>query len=260
MIVARVDDLLLTEAVRNAAHPEEEVVTSAGQVDEALQLGFPRLLVRSGRWLREPEPSGVPILDLDEVLLRRWEAERRSLELPAPRLEHVTGRLRLLMAKPATSGTWADTALAELSRAAGAPLPGPLRAFSRRVLEFPSRDKSLHDLSACCELSRGALKARFRRRGLASPYTYLRWFRLLAAAKILSDRSVTVAEAAYRLGFTSAGNLCRAIDQVAETTTTELRSVRGWRRLVVQFAWIHLTPEALQAWSTLTDLFDQRAA
>jgi AraC-like DNA-binding protein len=260
MIVSRVNDRVLMQAVRHAAHPEEEVVSDATRAVEALQLGFPRLLVRSGTSLSEPPPSGVPVLDLDEALLRRWEAERRLQELPPPRLGYLTGRLRVLMAKPATQATWVDTTLAELGRAVGAPLPGPLRACTRRVLEFPSRYRTLHDLAACCELSRGALKARFRRRGLASPYTYLRWLRVLAVAEILSDRSVTVADAAHRLGFTSAGNLCRAIDQLAETTTTELRTVGGWRRLVVQFAWIHLTPEALEAWATLTDLFEQRVA
>jgi AraC-like DNA-binding protein len=128
------------------------------------------------------------------------------------------------------------------------------------VLEFPSRYRTLHDVADCCDMSRGALKARFRRRGLPSPYTYLRWLRVLAVAEVLSDRDVTVARAAYQLGFTSAGNLCRLIDQLADTTTTELRTVHGWRRLVVRFAWVHLSPEALAAWATLTDLFERRAA
>ncbi len=260
MILTRVPDPLLLQAVRIAAHPEEEVVADAELVQEALQWAFPRLLVRSGAAVDERAPTSVPVIDLDTSVLARWEAERRAHELPVPRLEYVTGRLRILLERPSSEGTWVDLALAELSRAAGAPLPAPLRGFARRVLEFPSRYRTLHDVADCCDVSRGALKARFRRRGLPSPYTYLRWLRVLAVAKVLSDRDVTVARAAHQLGFTSAGNLCRLIDQLAETTTTELRTVHGWRRLVVRFAWVHLSPEALAAWATLTDLFERRAA
>ncbi|MDH3206165.1 MAG: helix-turn-helix domain-containing protein [Gemmatimonadota bacterium] len=260
MIVSRVTDPLLQQALRRAAHPDEDVVTDASLAIDALQLGFPRLLVRAGAALQERVPSGVAILDLDDLLLRRWEAERRQDELPKPRLDDLTRRLRLLLERPVTDGTWVDSALADLSRAAGVPLPAPLRGFTRRVLEFPSRYTSLHGLSGACGLSRGALKARFRRRGLASPYTYLRWFRVMAVAEVLSDRGVSVASAAHRLGFTSAGNLCRVTATLADTTPTELRTVHGWNRLVVRFAWTHLTSDAVDAWSTLTDLFGRRAA
>lgn len=260
MIVSLVSDPALQQAVRNAAHPEEEVVTHPALVAEALQLGYPRLLVRTGDFSNSPAPRGVPVLDLDDLLLRRWEATRRAEELLVPRLDYLTRRLEVLVERPSVSGTWADAALAELDKAAGAPLPFPLRAFGRHVLEFPSRHTTLHGLAECCGLTRGALKARFRRRGLASPYRYLRWFRVMAVAEVLSDRRVTVARAAHRLGFTSAGNLCRACEGLAETTPTELRTVHGWRRLVVRFAWTHLTPEALQAWSTMTDLFGRRVA
>ena len=260
MILTRVSDPLVLQAVRNAAHPEEDVVADAELVLEAMQLGFPRLLVRSGAAVHERVPQSVAVLDLDKALLGRWEAERRAKELPPPRLEYLTSRLRVHLERPATDSTWVDAALAELGRAAGAPLPLPLRAFARRVFEFPSRYRTLHDVADCCGLSRGALKARFRRRGLPSPYTYLRWLRVLAVAEVLSDRDVTVARAAHRLGFTSAGNMCRVIDQIASTTTTELRTVHGWRRLVVRFAWVHLSAEALEAWATLTDLFERQAA
>jgi AraC-like DNA-binding protein len=257
MIVSRVSDPLLQQALRTAAHPEEEVVTDAPLVVEALLVGFPRLLVRSGAALREPSPPGVRVLDLDDLTLRRWEAERRSEELPAPRLDDLARRLRILTQRSSAERTWADVAIADLGRAAGMPLPPTLRTFARRVFEFPSRYTSLHDLAEACGLSRGALKARFRRRELASPYTYLRWFRLMAVAEMLSDRDVTVARAAHRLGFTSAGNLCRATAAMADTTPTELRTVRGWNRLVVRFAWIHLTPEALEGWRGLA-LFRRR--
>lgn len=260
MIVLRVTDLLLRRAARGAAHPEEDVVADPELALEALQLGFPRLLVRSGSYLSDRRPDGVRVLDLDDLTLRRWETERRSQELPPARLDHLTDRLRLLTERSSVEGTWVDSALADLGRAAGAALPPPLRTFARRVLEFPSRYTSLHGLADCCDTTRGALKARFRRRGLASPYMYLRWFRVLAVAEVLSDRRVTVSRAAHRLGFTSAGNLCRTTDALARMTPTELRTVHGWNRLIVRFAWIHLTPDALDAWGTLEDLFERRVA
>ena len=260
MIVVRVHDRVLEAAVKVSAHPEEDVITDHEPGLDALRLGFPRVLVRAGCGLRERPPGSVRVIDLDDVLLARWETERRAEALPAPRLEHLASRLQGLLERSASDRTWADAALADLGRAAGRRLPPPLRTFARRVFELPSRYTTLHDVSGACGLSRGALKARFRRRGLESPYTYLRWFRVMAVAEVLSDPGITVARAAHRLGFTSAGNLCRITASVAETTPTELRTGEGWNRLVVRFASEHLTPGALDGWATLTQLFGRRKA
>jgi AraC-like DNA-binding protein len=261
MIVARVADPLLRKALCAASRPEEDVVTEAALGLDALQWGFPRLLVRAdGSAGGLDGPHGVPVLELDEVLLRRWEVERRMAELPLPRLDFLTRRLRGLVEESASDRTWVDAALADLSRAAGARLPLPLRAFARRILEFPIHYTSLHPVARGCGLTRGALKARFRRRGLDSPYTYLRWFRIMAVAEVLSDRSVTVASAAHRLGFTSDGNLCRMMGVLTRLTPTELRTVRGWNTLLISFAWMHLTQDALDAWAGLDGLFERRVA
>jgi AraC-like DNA-binding protein len=260
MIVVRCTDPLLRNAVTLAAHVEEDVVSDAELAFEALQWRFPRLVVRAGSHLGTPLPEGIPVLDLDDAMLRRWEVERRSERVPAPRLDFLAGRLTSLLESTETRATWVDGALADLSRAAGARLPGPLRSFARRVLEFPTRYTSLHAIAEGCALSRGALKARFRRRGLASPSVYLRWLRLMAAAHVLSDRSVSVAMAAHRLGFTSDGNLCRMMGSLAQTTPTEVRTVRGWNRLLITFAWAHLTPAALDAWAQVGPLFQRKVA
>jgi hypothetical protein len=82
----------------------------------------------------------------------------------------------------------------------------------------------------------------------------------MAAAEVLSDRSITVAAAAHRVGFTSDGNLCRTMATLAQTTPTEVRTVRGWNRLLITFAWAHLTPVALDAWVQIGQLFQRRAA
>lgn len=239
---------------------EEDVITDADLAIEALHGGFARLVVRAGGYLAAKPIDDTPLLDLDDATLRRWEVERRSEEMPLPKPEFLTRRLQALLERAPGSATWVDTALADLSRAAGARLPLPLRSFARRVLEFPTRYTSLHAVADACGLSRGALKARFRRRGLASPSVYLRWFRLMAAAEVLSDRSVTVATAAHRVGFTSDGNLCRTMAALAQMTPTEVRNVHGWNRLLITFAWAHLTPGALDAWTQVGQLFQRRAA
>ena len=40
----------------------------------------------------------------------------------------------------------------------------------------------------------------------------------------------------------------------------EVRTVTGWRRLLITFTWQHLSADDLEAWSTLDDLFRNRAA
>ncbi len=260
MIVVQASDPHLRRAVARAAHPEEDVVADERLAVEAIERGFPRLVVRDEAHEWPPVPDGIRLFRVDGASLERWEAQRWSSEVPRSRLEHLTERLSATVEGGPSDRTWVDGALAELARAAGRRLPRPLRSFGRRVLEFPSHYTSLHPLADACGMSRGALKARFRRRDLSTPSTYLRSFRLMAAAHLLSDRDVTVAEAARHLGFTSSGNLCRMMWSVLEMTPTEARSPRGWRRMVIAFAWEHLSHDHLEGWSTLDDLFERRIA
>ncbi len=262
MIVALLSDPYLRTVVGHAARPDEDVVFDPVLATSALERGFPRLLIRSGT--RTQPFSGIrpdlPVLLLDRALMRSWEVDRLGRDVPAPRLEYLTARLRDVIGRQEYGVSWVDRTLADLSKAAGTPLPGPLRAFARRVLEFPTHYHDLHAMARACHLSRGALKARFRRRGLESPYTYLRWFRMMAVAYVLADREVTVAQAAHRLGFTSDGNLCRAMASLTGLTPTEVRTVRGWDRLLITFSWTYLTGPSLDAWAGLGELFQRRAA
>jgi AraC-like DNA-binding protein len=260
MIVVQVTDPYLRKAVLRAARLEEDVIVDGRLATDALEWGFPRLVVRDEAHRRTPVPRGVQVMEVDDELLRRWDSERRAEELLPTRLDWLTERLSALMEWSATERTWVDRTLAELARASGRRLPAPLRSFGRRILEFPHHYTSLHPLAEACGTTRGALKARFRRRDLPSPSTYLRWFRVLAIAEMLSDRDVTVAAAARRLGFTSDGNLCRMMWSVGQITPTEARTVTGWQRLVVSFTWTHLPPEALEGWASLDDLFERKVA
>jgi len=89
---------------------------------------------------------------------------------------------------------------------------------------------------------------------------YVRWFRALAAAHLLADRDVTTVHAVHRLGFTTGGNFCRTIKSVTALSSTEVRGIHGWNRLVVTFAWRYRGPEALAGWEMLDDLFERGAA
>ncbi len=264
MIIGYISDPHVRAGLVLAGHPEEDVVLDPVLADEALTCGYPRIVVGTGAAGRSPTGSradlGVPWRVLTRATLARWEEERRGLRLPMGRIEWLGHRLRDLLEREAGETSWADRALGDLGRAAGAPLPSQLRGFARRVMEFPSYYDDLHPLAAASGFTRGALKARFRRRGLPSPSMYLRWFRLIAVAYALSDRKVTVAEVANRLGYTSDGNLCRAMLSLTRMTTSEVRTLPGWNRLLISFAWTHLGSAELEAWREMGDLFVTRAA
>lgn len=261
MIVAYAKDPKLLAAVRRAAQPGEDVVVDSEAALDALAFGTPRLLLLLGDVLGPTVPVGdhVPVLRLDSTVLSRWESERKRFELPPRRVAFYADRVRQAVEAVGGTPNWVDRTLADLGRAAGSPIPPQLRAFARKVLEFPSHYLDLHAMAEASGMSRGALKARFRRRDLESPYTYIRWLRMMAVAHALSDRTVTIATAAHRLGFTSDGNLCRAMVSLTGLTPTEVRTVHGWNRLLISFAWMYLTPESLRRWSELGDLFEQVA-
>ena len=264
MIIGYIADPYVRAALLRAGHSEEDVVLDPRLAGEALAFGYPRLVVctqaEGGCGSVQRVERVPPVLVLSSALIARWEEERRSSPQAVARIEWMGMRIQELVTREAWEVSWVDRALSDLGRAAGMPLPPALRAFGRRVLEFPSHYDDLYPLADACRLSRGALKARFRRRGLPSPYAYLRWFRILAVAYVLSDRSVTVAQVANRLGYTSDGNLCRAMLSLTRMTPTEARTLHGWNRLLISFAWTHLGSGALEAWRAMDDLFFARVA
>lgn len=260
MIVVNATDRVFLTALADAAHEEEDVVFERRLAVEALETGFPRLLVTlegGGAHLPTELWPHVPELVLTRSTTPAWAVRGSGRRR---RVEVLRARLGGLVERQAGDVTWVDRTLAELSRLAGSQLPRPLRSFGRRVLEFSSHYDDLTPVAALCGMSRGALKARFRRRGLPSPSTYLRWFRMLATAHVLGDGRVTVAQAAARLGFTSDGNLCRAMKSLTGLTPSDVRGPAGRNRLLVGFGRSHLTPPALAAWESLRGLIRRRVA
>jgi AraC-like DNA-binding protein len=261
MILLTARDPGLLAAVRRIARPDEDVVAGEGWVERALEHGHARLLVCDDRRGVLPEAiSGVPVLYVPPELVAKWERTRKRQDIPPARTDYMAERLRGMVGELALEATWVDRTLADLSRLAGGPLPLPFRSFTRRTLEFPARYTDLSDVAQLAGLSRGALKARFRRRGLDSPFTYQRWLRSLAVAETLSAPEVTVAAAANALGFTSDTNMCRMVKVITGATPGRLREPDARRWLLVAFARAHLTRDALEGWSALDDLFSRRIA
>lgn len=277
MIVTTTEDTRLRSLLLRAACTDEDVVYGAPTARSSLSRGFPRLRVadRPERPVRARGVAGddqgrdgaVPLLVVTLALVAEWEDRwcqeatrwRRQAILRSP-AELFTERLRMAIRARARRDLWVDGALAQLSKAAGRPLPAALRGFARRVMEDPARYSDMAPLAEVAGMSRGALKGRFRRRGLASPHTHLRWFRVLAIARLLEDPGTTTMDIAHRLRLSHSGNLSRMVRETSGATATELRTGEGRKRLVFTLSSELLGATALDAWDSLGGIFLRSAA
>ena len=93
MIVALLSDPYLRTVVGHAARLDEDVVYDPVLASAALEWGFPRLVIHSGvrAFTFDGPRSDLPVLALDRALMRSWEVDRLGLEVPAPRLDYLTG-------------------------------------------------------------------------------------------------------------------------------------------------------------------------
>jgi AraC-like DNA-binding protein len=261
MILAPIQDPTLRTIVRRAALPEEDVFHREEDVREALLFGHSRLLVcRSEEQDRirdffAPEVSSIPILTLADPTLQSWRRAWASNGMAVSQIDDSALRLRGLMSEAGRTAEWVESVFSDLSQTIGQGLPREFRGFSRRVLESPVRYSTLESLGEAFGLSAGAMKARFRRRGLPSPYLLLSWFRLLAAAQILAEPSETILSASFQMGFTSDGNFCRWVSLTSGLTPSDLREWNGRLLLIVRLAERFLSEEQLGAWKSFGGLF-----
>jgi AraC-like DNA-binding protein len=138
-----------------------------------------------------------------------------------------------------------------MKESVGRGLPPALQSFLRRVLEDPSGYSDLQAVQARAGISAGALKGRFRRRDLPSPFDYLRWGRVLAASHLLKNPKRSVATTARLLGMGTSGNLCRYVLTTTGLSPGHFRTPGGRETLNLAFRWRLLALEALHEWDTL---------
>lgn len=266
MILAPVQDGPLQAVVRRAALPEEDVFHRPEDILDALRFGRPRILVCRAEDRSRVEGrffSGVreiPVLELQEPVLRSWWWAWQADGMALTRLEDSALRLRGLIRQTAGGTDWVETLFSDLAKAVGGHLPPELRGFARRVLEFPIRYSRLPSAANLSNLTAGALKARFRRRGLPSPSRYLRWFRLLAAAHLLADPGETTLSVSFRLGFASDGNFCRWVTALSGLSPTDLREWKGRLLLLLRLVEDCFPPGSLESWEALDGLFLREVA
>ncbi len=265
MILAPISDPILRATVRRAALPEEDVFHSLEDVQGALRFGFPRLLVYQpeDRFLHGEVPAWearVPLLALTRPTIRSWQTAWQADGLAVSRIDDSALRLRDLMRRTSEKSNWVEGLFADLTLMVGRGLPRNLKGFARRVMEYPARYIALDSLREVTGITSGALKARFRRRGLPSPAVYLRWFRIAAAARILTDHRQTTLTASFRMGFTSDGNFCRWIQANSGFAPSAFRE-RGTRlSVLVRLTEACLPTGSVDAWEALGRIFVREVA
>lgn len=261
MIVSCVADPELRRAVRRLAAPDEDVFESDPEDVSTLRHGLARCVVRESPRpelepvrLREAGPGEPPEIVVTAGTLSRWRFDHRRGRLGSDFAEAVTERLRAPFSQVQAPGP-TQRVFRGLERAAGVSLPAAFRGFARRVLEFPRHYASLGSLAARVGVTTGALQGRFLRRGLRSPSEHLRWLRILAVSEGFEDAGLTVAAAAERYGYTSAGNLCRTLQNTVGKAPSDLREPVQRLELLTRFAQDFLDTDAVDAWPDLEDLF-----
>lgn len=201
---------------------------------------------------RLPDSALQPAMRLVVVRQRRldrWDSEWRSRDVPPPRTPFMAERIAPLLLPD--RALWPDPLLNWFRLGAGRSLPSSLIALLRRVLEDPSAYSDLQALQERAGISAGALKGRFRRRDLPSPFDYLRWARVLAAAHLLTNPRRSVATTARILGMGTSGNLCRYVLTTTGLSPGHFRTPGGRETLHLAFRWRLLGLEALHEWDGL---------
>jgi AraC-like DNA-binding protein len=164
-------------------------------------------------------------------------------------------RLRRLMQAASFGPTWVEGLFADLTLMLGRGIPPNLRGFARRVMEYPVRYAGLQALESVTKVSSGALKARFRRRDRPSPAIYLRWFRMAAAARLLSELGHKTLTASFQMGFSSDGNFCRWVQSTTGLAPSAFRDRDGRMLLLLNMVQECLPPGSVDAWGTLGTIF-----
>ncbi len=263
MILAPIKDPSLLRAVRRASLPVEDVFVESEDILKALRAGFPRVSILESesdemvaRLIRSIGRE-LPILEVARLDLRNLRGSTTTVVTRQIDIDPV--RLRRMIEQVARPMSWVDGLLRDLGRVAGRPLPLELRALARRVLEFPSQYALTEGVAGNVRLTPGAMKARFRRRGLPSPFAYTVRLRALCACELLARQEMTTTSVAYHMGYSSSGNFCRAFLKLTGLRPSVGTTVQGRLAVITSFAAELLRAEQLEKWDDLGPLFVRAA-
>lgn len=131
-------------------------------------------------------------------------------------------RLRALIARPAPAPSAAARIAARLLPALGGPDTEAWALFDLLARLAPVL-RSVARLARRLQLPRVALEARFRRAGLPAPKTYLAGMRLLHAAHLWLNPSLSLTAAVLALGYGWTGSLNRQVRASFGVTASEFR-------------------------------------
>ncbi|MCH8810236.1 MAG: helix-turn-helix domain-containing protein [Gemmatimonadetes bacterium] len=263
MILAPIKDPSLLRAVRRASLPVEDVFVETEDILRALRGGFPRVSILESD---SEEPmvrlirgigSKLPILEVAPVDLRGLRGSTTPVATRQIDVDPV--RLRRLIEQVARPMSWVEGMLRDLGQVAGRPLPLELRALARRVLEFPSRYALTEEVAGAVGLTPGAMRARFRRLGLPSPFAYTVRLRALCACELLTRQEMTTTSVAYYMGYSSSGNFCRAFLMLTGLKPSVGGTIQGRLAVTTSFAADLLRAEQLEKWEELGPLFVRAA-
>jgi len=263
MILAPINDPSLRQAVRRASLPVEDVFVGTEDIVRALRVGFPRISILESesdeampRLIRSVG-SKLPILEIAPLDLQKLRGSAAPVATRQIDVDPV--RLRRMINQVARPMTWLDGLLRDLGGLAGRPLPLEFRALARRVLEFPSYYARTEEAAVAVGLTPGAMKARFRRLGLPSPFAYTLRLRALCACELLARPEMTTASVAYTMGYSSSGNFCRAFRMLTGLKPSSGATVQGRLAVTTSFAKELLQAEQLEKWDSLGPLFVRAA-
>jgi AraC-like DNA-binding protein len=137
-------------------------------------------------------------------------------------------RLRSLIQQP----EWAVAA--RINEALRGPLQtttDEMRYFMSRLVQLAPSTTSLRTVASKAGILRSSLNSRFLRARLPSPKQYLTSIRLLFAAGILENQTVSIADAAYRLNYSSPQSFGRHVREQLGLHGTEFRQRYGFPEL-----------------------------
>lgn len=241
--------------VRHVDRPEELLpLLRRGGADVVLvgmdrcDASVPKTLARLAREF--PRVPAVAILSADTpgatpaALAMGQAGVRRIVDVRTPggwhALRHLLAQERQGMAERRMAATVREV------------LPGAhedLRRFFDVLIDGAEKVRTVRQLSARLGVRAPSLTSRFFRAGIPAPKRFLAMARLIRAAALLENPGMSIAQAAYRLGYSSPQCFNRHVRRWTGTSAYRFRHAHGLDGMLRHFRDVLLVPhrEALQA-------------